>query len=163
MKIIHTSPMAIKKITKDGMFDDILFFSESRYVMTCSSTVYTYIMSVNENDYIHCSRLENMHILQEILDDIKKMELNLDPDLELAQSLLNGSKLICNLAPADCGDFSDYSEYEWEIQKYQGKCALKMGFKGCQSDDEQGNVYIVPMFGRESDLHLLRKDKLKPF
>lgn len=157
MELIHTSPNEIKEITNDGFFNDILFFALDRYVMTSSRTVHTYTMDIDEDDYIQTSKLENKEIIQEILDDLEEMELNQGADLELAESLLDGSKLICDLAPEDCCDFTEYSEYEWEIQKYQGKCSLKMGFKGCESTDEQGVVYIIPMFGRENDLTLVRE------
>ena len=35
-----------------------------------------------------------------------------------------------------------------------GECAKKMGFDGCKDEDEQGTVYIIPMFGREEILVL---------
>jgi hypothetical protein len=31
-----------------------------------------------------------------------------------------------------------------------------MGYDGCEDEDEQGAVYIVPMLGRENELRLLK-------
>jgi len=31
-----------------------------------------------------------------------------------------------------------------------------MGFDGCEDEDEQGTVYIIPMLGREDELKLIK-------
>lgn len=41
------------------------------------------------------------------------------------------------------------------LQGKRGECAVKMGYDGCEDVDEQGTVYIVPMFGREKELTLV--------
>ncbi len=46
------------------------------------------------------------------------------------------------------------AEADWWIQELRGECAKKMGYDGCEDEDEQGSVYIVPMFGREEILVL---------
>ena len=49
-------------------------------------------------------------------------------------------------------------EIDWWVQGKQGECAKKMGFEAVEGRDEQGHVYIVPMFDRENDLVLDRVD-----
>ena len=49
-------------------------------------------------------------------------------------------------------------EFDWWVQGKQGECAKKMGFEAAEGRDEQGHVYIVPMFDRENDLVLDRVD-----
>ncbi len=155
MKLIHTSPNEITKIEKHGLFGDALFFSSSRYVMTQNDTVHTYSIELDEEKTISVSELFSREIIKEIIEDLEELELSEDMDEELAEKLLDGRCLISDLAPYDAVDYSPYSEYEWQIQRYQGECAKLMGFEACSSTDEQGQVFIVPMLGRESDLVLV--------
>lgn len=139
MKITHTSPVEITNIVKTGVFDDCLFFSDSEYVMTAADVVYVYSLDIEDESLISCYELHD----DEVIEDIIRV---LDVDAEAAESML-------------CGDTTAFDnglvgEDDWWIQAKQGECAKKMGYAGCISEDEQGTVYIVPMFGREKELKL---------
>ena len=157
LTLIHTSPVEIKEITKNGVFGDILFFASEEYHMGKTSHVYS--LEVGEDKIINMTQLKDEKIIQEILDDLEGMKLTQEPDLELAESILDGSQYLLDLIPEDQMEYGcgDYSEYLWDIQTYQGRCAKKMGYEVCQSFDEQGTVWIVPMMGRENDLTLVRE------
>jgi len=154
MQLIHTSPGKIEKIDEYGMFNDCLFFSLEPYYMTQARPVYTYSIEINEGKIISVGDLYDEEIISEIIEDLGEFALTEELDESLAEKLLDGSKLICDLAPHDTMDYTEYSEYEWEIQRKQARAAVNMGYEGCQGTDEQGTVYIIPMFGRESELKL---------
>jgi len=86
---------------------------------------------------------------------IEVEDLEDDETVDHISSVLSVSKddaidLLCGDEQAGVltGDFED----DWFIQAQQGYVAKKMGYEAVLSNDEQGAVYIVPMFGRESDL-----------
>ena len=59
--------------------------------------------------------------------------------------------LVCSYIPYSGLSFA-WSP--WWLQGKRGECAVKMGHDGCEDEDEQGTVYIVPMTGREKELIL---------
>lgn len=135
----HTSPNKIEEgmINKLGVAGSCLFFSDNVYVMTASDTVYVY-----EADF-DCVRASQLHD-EEIIEQIAAY---FDVDAEIAEGLLDGSV-------SNWGYRSD-SDSSWWLQGKRGECAVKMGYDGCEDEDEQGTVYIVPMLGRESELTLV--------
>lgn len=68
-------------------------------------------------------------------------------DEEAAEELLDGSTNEWDLENVT-------AELSWLLQGKRGECAVKMGYDGCEDEDEQGTVYIVPMQGRENELTL---------
>ena len=160
MKLYHTSPERITHIRKDGMFDDCLFFSARRYQLA-AGCVYTYTIDIDKNAIIEarqffydpdCARLAGL------VAEIQKL---CDVDEETAQDLLTGRKSVYwlpeNADPAVEHDFS-IVEIDFTLQAMAGRAAKLMGYEAAQAIDEQGAVYIVPMFGRESDLTLVEND-----
>ena len=137
MKLFHTSPKEITKIDRFGNFDDCLFFSVNPYSMSVGEVI-TYSIDAENMEFISASQLNDDEIISEIAE---RFEI----DLNDAESLLDGSDSVWN------HDFAD-AENDWYIQAKRGECAKKMGFDGCLDQDEQGGVYIIPMFGRESIL-----------
>ena len=137
MKLFHTSPKEITKIDRFGNFDDCLFFSVNPYSMSVGEVI-TYSIDAENMEFISASQLNDDEIISEIAE---RFEI----DLNDAESLLDGSDSVWN------HDFAD-AENDWYIQAKRGECAKKMGFDGCLDEDEQGSVYIIPMFGRESIL-----------
>lgn len=137
----HTSPNKITEgtINSGGVAGDCLFFSDDIYVMTQSRQYYVY-----EADFecVRASQLHDETIIAEIAEYF-------DCDTELAESLLDASENEWNQY------FECSGEDSWWLQGKRGECAVKMGYDGCQDDDEQGVVYIVPMRGREKDLKLV--------
>ncbi|TMP20639.1 hypothetical protein [Pseudoalteromonas ruthenica] len=135
----HTSPNKIEDgmINQLGVAGSCLFFSDNVYVMTASDTVYVY-----EADF-DCIRASQLHD-EEIIEQIAAY---FDVDAEIAEGLLDGS--VSNW------DYRSDSDSSWWLQGKRGECAVKMGYDGCEDEDEQGAVYIVPMLGRESELTLV--------
>ena len=136
--LYHTSPVEITQIHKHGLFDDCLFFSVEPYSM--GDVKITYSIDDSEMSFIRASQLFDESIIAEISCD-------LEIDAETAEELLQARQQVWNL-DMDC----DKAEADWKLQALRGKCAKVMGYDGCIDRDEQGAVYIIPMFGRESIL-----------
>ena len=138
MNLYHTSPSEIKEISKFGKFDDCLFFSSNVYEMSACETV-LYSIDATEMNFISASDLYD----DEIIEDIASF---FGVDADVAELLLDGSDSVWNHAFAD-------GEADWYIQTRRGECAKKMCYDGCEDEDEQGTVYIIPMLNRESILN----------
>ena len=140
--MFHTSPSKIEigSINNNGVSGSCLFFSDEIYTMTASKEVYVY-----EADF-NCVSVSQLH------DDviIARIAEYFGCDEELAESLLDGSESEWNQ------DFNCEGSDSWWLQGMRGQCAIKMGFDGCEDEDEQGIVYIIPMIGRESELTLVK-------
>lgn len=141
MKLFHTSPSKIEKITSFGMFGECLFFSSEPYYMTMAKNPLLYSIDIDEDSIISVSALEDMEIQQRICEV-------LGVDMNSAERMLDGR----DTAFEHGGDVED----DYWIQGLQGECAKKMGYLAARAMDEQGVVYIVPMLGKESELHLER-------
>ena len=137
MKLFHTSPNKIEKVSKFGNFDDCLFFSANVYEMSASETI-TYSINADDMRFVEACDLHDEEVVAEIAE-------RFEVDQNTAESLLDGSDSVWS------HDFGD-ADADWFVQARRGECAKKMGFDGCKDHDEQGAVYIVPMFGRESIL-----------
>lgn len=140
--MFHTSPNKIEQgtINEHGIAGSCLFFSNEVYVTTASATVYVYEAEFN---CISASELYDEEIITEISEYF-------GCDLELAESLLDASENEW------AQDFHCDGEMSWWLQGKRGECAVKMGYDGCEDEDEQGTVYIVPMQGRENELKLVK-------
>lgn len=136
----HTSPNKEIIINKNGIAQDCLFFSDDVYSMS-EASVYVF-----EADF-DCVAASQLHDDQ-IIADIAAF---FGVDEDEAESLLGGSACEWDLDGCD-------AESSWWLQGKRGECAVKMGFDGCEDSDEQGTVYIVPMFGRESELKLISEN-----
>lgn len=136
--MLHTSPSEEIKINNLGIAGSCLFFSDDIYQMSGKAKY------VFEADF-HCVRASQLHD-DEIIAEIAE---KFDVDLGVAESLLDSSE-----SEWDYGADADNS---WWLQGKRGECAVKMGYDGCEDEDEQGAVYIVPMFGRESELKLIKE------
>jgi len=134
--MFHTSPQKIEKINKYGIAGSCLFFSDDVYKMS-ESSVFVYEANFN---CVEASELHDDEIIQNIAEYF-------DVDSDTAESLLDGS--------LDEWDFGADGDDSFWLQGKRGECAVKMGFDGCEDEDEQGAVYIVPMFGRENELTLI--------
>ena len=137
--MFHTSPNKIEKINDRGIAGSCLFFSNDVYVMSARGPVYVY-----EADF-DCVPAYELHD-EEIIAQIAEY---FGCDAELAEGLLDGSESEWSQDFACDGDMS------WWLQGKRGECAVKMGYDGCEDEDEQGTVYIVPMLGREHELTLV--------
>lgn len=141
MKLCHTSPKEITEIDRFGTFDDCLFFSVGNYYQMSAVSTFKYYINAEDMDFINASQLYDAEI-------VAKIASYFDIDEDLAESLLDGSDSVFNHENID-----DYENNFW-MQAKRGECAKKMGYDGCKDRDEQGGVYIIPMFGRESLLNV---------
>lgn len=135
--MFHTSPNKEIKINELGVAGSCLFFSDDVYQMSGESA---YVFEA-DFDCVSASKLHNEEIIEEIA-------AYFDVDLETAESLLDASE-----SEWEHGADADMSFW---LQGKRGECASKMGFDGCEDEDEQGTVYIVPMMGREGELKLVK-------
>lgn len=155
--IYHTSPVEIKEIEKyHGVFDDVLFFSANVYKMSACKTL---VYEVNEEELSFantdelCEDFDSIAKIQRKLSRLIGVEMNEEELEELATDLLGGFKELNNVAD-DLGiECDDAMEFDWEIQAIQAQSAKKQGYDGCVSQDEQGSVYMIPMFGRKDLLN----------
>jgi len=136
--MFHTSPNKEIKVNNYGIAGSCLFFSDEVYQMS-ESSVYVFEAEFN---CISAHELHDNEIIEEIAEYF-------DVELELAEQLLDGSENEWDLESCD-------GESSWWLQGKRGECAVKMGFDGCEDEDEQGTVYIVPMLGRESELTFVK-------
>jgi len=134
----HTSPKLIEEgsINAFGVAGSCLFFSDEVYQMS-ESSVFVYEADF---DCVPAYKLHDDGIISEIAD-------RFSVGTDTAEKLLDAS--------ASEWDFGADAEDSWWLQGKRGECAVKMGFDGCQDEDEQGVVYIVPMVSRESELKLV--------
>lgn len=134
--MFHTSPVKIEKINSNGTAGDCLFFLDDVCRMSDKS-IYVY-----EADF-NCIGVFELHD-ESVIADIAAY---FDVDSETAEGLLDGSE--------NEWDHGSDGEDGWWLQGKRGECAVKMGYKGCADRDEQGTVYIIPMYGRETELKLV--------
>ena len=143
-KIFHTSPNVISKINKNNhLFEDSLFFSDNIYSMggshVYSINIETYTGKLFITGYDLIYRNDYSKDIIEFIEEIKDMSDSIDDDI--AEEILAEKDFIADYT----GDYED----EWTIQSIQGKIARKLGYLGFKGKDEQGTVYIIPMYGRE--------------
>lgn len=135
MKIFHTSPNAITKISSTGTFAESLCFSDSVYSMSVGDVV-VYSLEIEESDIIDASHFE----ASDAPNTINHMMNVLECDEDQAMEYLTGS------------ESHEDAETDWWVQGCMGDAAKEAGYKAARARDEQGTVYIVPMLGREADL-----------
>ena len=135
--IYHTSHSEIKEIHNKGLFGDVLFFSNNVYEMADANFVYS--VDAEELSFIEPCQIDDEVTTQEVMAYAKVGE-------NTAFDLLTGGVDAYEV----CDDCEDAADLSWKIQYFQAQAAKRMGFDGCKSQDEQGAVYMIPMFGRES-------------
>lgn len=142
MELFHTSPNPIDAINSYGMLGECLCFSTNVYQMAACK-VLVYKLEVSEHEIIEARSFfyrDDYEKLDRIVANV--MELA-DCNEEQAQEFLSQN------------DHHHDAEIDWRIQGYAGEAAKVLGFRACKAQDEQGAVYIVPMYGREADLILI--------
>jgi len=130
MEIYHTSPDKILEINNNGMFGDVLFFSDNVYFMTQSNDPVVYKMEVSEDSIIDVRNLDSESVIVRIAE-----YLNINEDD--AERVLDGRDTAW--------DYNGDGEADWYMLQLQAECAKEMGYKACRSQDEQGVVYMICM------------------
>ena len=138
--IYHTSHSKIENIHNKGLFGDVLFFSNEVYEMAAANFVYA--VDTEELSFIEPCQIDDEATTQEVMAYAKV-------DEDTAFDLLSGNVDAYDI----CDDYEDAADLSWKIQYFQAQAAKRMGFDGCKSRDEQGAVYMIPMFGRENLLN----------
>ena len=138
--IYHTSHDEIKEIHNNGMFGDVLFFSNNIYEMAKANFVYS--VDADELSFIEPCQIDNEETTQEVMAYAKVDE---DTAFDLLSDKVDAYEIH--------EDYEDAADLCWRIQYFQAQAAKRMGFDGCKSRDEQGAVYMIPMFGRENLLN----------
>ena len=141
-QMFHTSPSKIEKIHDGGIFGDCLFFSGGFYSM---GPVVLHVYEAN----FDCVPVSELDITgnEPVINDISEC---FGVDAETAYELLTGS--------ANEWDFDCDGDKSWWLQGQRGKAAKNQGYDGCEDEDEQGTVYIIPMTGREDCLVECKKN-----
>lgn len=136
----HTSPSEINSISKNGRFGDVLFFSTNKpYSM--GKVKKTYGMEFDENNIIDVSDLEDESSVKKISNIFGLSE---EEALDALQGKVNMYDII--------EDPEIASEASWRIQQIQTEAAKNEGYQAARGVDEQGEVLMAPMYGREKDL-----------
>lgn len=165
--LYHTSYQPITKIEKDSIthrFDDVLFFAYQPYTPNVG-TQHLYEVEVDESELVTVYNLSDDPIaFKEIKDEMEFgfdtpitddqafdiltskhdktwiemiADVHYDGDIDMAWSLI---------------DFEKRADFSWTLQRIQAQTAKRDGFLGAISEDEQGEVVMIPMFEKE---HLL--------
>lgn len=137
MKLYHTSPKAIESIKKTGLFGECLCFSSDVYSMSVGD-VLVYSIDIDASDIIEADCFGSV----DTPDTLSRIQNVLECDEDQALEYLTGSEVHPD------------PEMDWFIQGMMGQAAKEAGYKAASSRDEQGAVYIVPMFGKESELKI---------
>ena len=138
--IYHTSHSEIKEVHNKGMFGDVLFFSNDVYEMAEANFVYS--VDDDKLSFIEPCQIDNEETIQEVM---AYAEVDEDTAYDLLTNNINAYDI--------CDDYEYAADLSWKIQYFQAQAAKRMGFDGCKARDEQGAVYIIPMFGRENLLN----------
>lgn len=140
--VYHTSPDPITKISKFGASGECLCFSDKIYQMA-SCEVVTYKIELNEDEIIEASSFFYRDDCELLNDIVAEIMLLTDCDEDTAQEYLSQRD-----------QYGEDYEIDLRIQGFTGEAAKALGYKAAEAEDEQGTVYLVPMFGRESELIL---------
>lgn len=148
MKLFHTSPAKISKITSSGRFGEFLFFSSRVYTMTAAcATVYS--IEIDDAEIIDADQLfyhADAASLEGLVDELAD---RLGIDAERAEALIEESVSAPELDEIAA---EDAAEVSWDVQRYTARAAKVLGFRGVRVTDEQGAAYMIDMTGREADL-----------
>lgn len=142
MKLFHTSSSLITEISPcSDYFGECLFFSATEYKMS-EASIYTYAIEVDESEIIEANSFFFQNDCEKLNDLVAEVMDLADCGEEQAQELLSQN------------DSHEDAEIDWEIQGLTGMAAKALGYKCAEAQDEQGCVYIVPMFSKEEWLNL---------
>jgi hypothetical protein len=160
MILNHTSPKKIGTINPmHEYFQGCLFFSEDIYTMTASSTIHHYIVEVDEDQVIHVSDLnpsnDIIDYLRTDIDCLFDIDLDDDSIISLITEEETPGDMIEYYFEDQGRDLFDFGfekigELSWIIQGYQAKVAREMDFLACESEDEQGSVWMINLVNKEN-------------
>ena len=162
--LYHTSYQPITKIEKGNInhrFDDVLFFAYQPYTPNID-TQHLYEVEVDESELVTVYNLPDDPIA---IKEIKyEMEFGFDTPItdEQAFDVLTSKyddtwiEMIADVHYEGDTDVAWYkidaekrADFYWALQRIQAQTAKRYGFLGAISEDEQGEVVMIPMFQKE--------------
>lgn len=168
--LYHTSTGKITKIEKGNtsfIFDDVLFFAYSPYYLGPSSGKELYSMEVDDSELVYAYDLPaDAKAIKLITDRLYygfDVELSEDEAFDILTTRGDDAwkDIICEKKYDDDNDLMTYEEdserladFSWKMQMIKAHAAQRAGYLGVLDIDEQGDVAIIPMFGKESRLVL---------
>ena len=153
MKLFHTSPEKIEKISKfSGLFGEFLFFAGSPYSMSVGPVI-TYSIEINKEEILEQGALFFRTDGKEITDIIEETMDLFDVDEDTARDLLDETKNTDHIEV----DPSMNADLSWELQHLIAQAAQKLGYRGVEVLDEQGTSWMIAMHGKENDLKLVEE------
>lgn len=156
-KVYHTSPDVINKIHNKGTFGANLFFSNEPYFMTASKNAKVYEMLIDEDKIVEAKRIPFLNLNENEENSYKAAikraaELLGTDDLDLAEDILTERETIYNNLDSLNLDESELGETDWYLQRILGDLGNALGFDAVSATDEQGEVLIANMLGKENRL-----------
>lgn len=139
MKLHHMAHEKIEQISKRGNFDDVLFFGEEVHYML-EDRPFHYTIDADSVELVSVAQFDRYESNAAADDVVNHLAKVLGADADSAFSVLMEE---LDLGEFDCDDFGF-------LQVMQVRYAKALGFDGAISEDEQGAVYMVSMFGKEN-------------
>jgi len=157
MIITHASAEKIERVTNRSIYSTtqlgcLFFADEGNTYNLANNCRYQYNLDIDENNILELHRVQYEHshedeVVAAILEQFAAA-VDLDTDelgLETIFNILDESEDIYDYAEQDDGEKS------WIMQQFQGILAHKLGYDACESEDEQGCVYIVYCVDKQLD------------
>ena len=143
MKLYHTAFNEIKKVEKDHTFSGVMFFACDIYRKNTDNVIYQ--IEIDESQILDPWNLEDEQSMQEIMEYVECSE---DEAWGLLQERISPSEVV--------EDFEQQGHLSWYIQRTQGLCAMREGYKAYRSNDEHGAVFMVYMVDHEDWLNRIK-------
>ncbi len=151
MKLFHTSPTEIKEINTSGRFGEFIFFSTNIYTTTAGEAV-TYSIEIDEDCIIEAGRIFYHEESEKLNSLVSELAEEIGCDEETAESLIEESADIFDIADNLGIEAEDIADAAWNIQHYTARAAQILGFRGVAVRDEQGTAFLIAMAGKENEL-----------
>lgn len=146
LTLYHTSPGPITHIRSDGLFGDSLCFAVRPYVMTAAARPQVYRIDLPCDQIVEASTFFYRDDCDKLAGIVAQVVEMVGCDEDAAENLLSGRRALVDMAE----DFDP--EQDFEIQRLQAEAAKVLGYRACQTIDEQGVMWLVSMSGHEADL-----------
>jgi|SRR5687768_15799104 len=151
MELFHTSPNEIKEINGAGRFGEFLFFSYEPYKMSAGDVI-TYKIEIGKEEIISAGRLFYHDDAEKLDSLVAELASKLGCDTETAESLIEETADIYDLADELGIEREDIGEISWDIQHFTARAAKALGYRGAIVSDELGSSVMIDMAGHESEL-----------
>lgn len=149
MKLFHTSPAPITRVSRGGRFGSCLFFSCKPYSMSVGDVI-TYSIEIDDAELISARELFYHELAAELEPIVNEVAARCGVDAETAEKLIEGRVTMWDIETSV--DADDVAEADYDVQHAAARCAVLLGYRGVSLLDEQGTSYLIDMFDRECEL-----------